>query len=172
MEFAQIFRRFGAEVTVVQHGKYIMPREDEDVSEAIREFLVGEGIRILCNSTAKSVIRENGSIRLVIGSNGQEKTLSGTHLLIAAGRTPNSDHLNLDTAGIRVNLKGFIEVDDFCRTNIEGVFAIGDVNGQGAFTHTSVNDAEIVLDYLFGGTRKLSCRIPIYFYLRILRWEG
>lgn len=162
MEFAQIYCRFGAKVTVIQQGGQIMPKEDKDVSESIREFLEAEGIRIHCNTMAKSVRKENGIIQLEVEMEGQEKTIEGTHLLIAAGRRPNSDRLNLDLAGIRVNEKGFINVDDHCRTNIEGIFALGDVNGKGAFTHTSVNDAEIVLDHLFGGKRKIADRIPIY----------
>jgi pyruvate/2-oxoglutarate dehydrogenase complex dihydrolipoamide dehydrogenase (E3) component len=106
---------------------------------------------------------KNGQISLVIEREGEDEILSGTHLLLASGRKPNSDQLNLRAAGVRIDEKGYIPVDDFCRTNVEDIFALGDVNGQGAFTHTSVNDAEIVLDYLFGsGKRKISDRIPVY----------
>jgi pyruvate/2-oxoglutarate dehydrogenase complex dihydrolipoamide dehydrogenase (E3) component len=163
MEFAQIYRRFGSEVTVIQHNAQIMPREDADVSEAIKQFLEDEGIRTRCRTRAVSVSRENKKIRLVVDFEGNREIISGTHLLIAAGRQPNSDRLNSEAAGIAVNERGYIEVDDYCRTNVEGIFALGDVNGKGAFTHTSVNDAEIVLDYLFGpGKRKISDRIQVY----------
>jgi pyruvate/2-oxoglutarate dehydrogenase complex dihydrolipoamide dehydrogenase (E3) component len=163
MEFAQIYRRFGSEVTVIQQNERIMPREDPDVSDAIRQFLEDEGIQIRCNVSARSVSDENGRIRLLVtGIEGRQEVFSGTHLLIAAGRVPNSD-LNLGAAGISAAEKGYIDVDDFCRTSVDGIFALGDVNGKGAFTHTSVNDSEIVLDYLFGSAkRRISDRIPIY----------
>ncbi len=163
MEFSQIFRRFGAKVTVVQFGQRIMPQEDADVSSEIQRFLEAEGVEILCNTAAKAVKQDsNGQIALSVERNGSTETLSGSHLLIAAGRKPNSDGLNLSAAGIEPAAKGFIPVDDHCKTSVEGVFAIGDVNGSGAFTHTSVHDTEVVLDYLFGGNRKLSSRIPIH----------
>ena len=162
MEFAQIYRRFGSEVTVIQHSEHIMPREDEDVSDAVKEFLEDEGIRILSGAQAKSVSGKMGDLKLHVEQHGKMEVLPGSHLLIAAGRVPNSDQLGLGNTGIRVDERGFIEVDDYCQTNVVGVFALGDVNGRGGFTHTSVNDAEIVLDHLFGGTRKISSRIPIY----------
>ncbi|QXD14287.1 mercuric reductase [Rhodocaloribacter litoris] len=162
MEFAQIYRRFGAEVTVVQRAPQVMPREDADVAAEIRRILEGEGVRILCDATAERVDGQQGAIRVTVRHGEGTETLVGTHLLVAAGRCPNSDRLNLEAAGIETDDRGFIRVDDVCRTNVEGVFALGDVNGHGAFTHTAVNDAEIVLDHLFGGTRRLSQRIPIY----------
>ena len=164
MEFAQIDRRFGSEVTVIQQNERVMPREDPDVSDAIRQFLEDEGIQIRCNVSAGSVSRENNRLRLLTtGPDGIQEAFTGTHLLIAAGRMPNSGSLNLAKTGIEVDEKGYIQVDDFCRTRVEGLFALGDVNGKGAFTHTSVNDAEIVLDYLFGSAkRRISDRIPIY----------
>ena len=162
VEFAQIFRRFGSKVTVVQRGDQLMPREDEDVAAAIQDFLQEEGIRIICGAEARSVSAEDGRIQLTVEKDGREETCEGSDLLIAAGRVPNSDTLNLEAAGIQTDKRGYIQVDDHCRTNVEGVFAVGDVNGQGAFTHTSVNDAEIVLDHLFGGKRVLSDRHTIY----------
>ncbi|GIV57287.1 MAG: mercuric reductase [Rhodothermaceae bacterium] len=162
MEYAQIYRRFGAEVTVVQRDTQVMPREDADVAAEIRRILEGEGVRILCGATAERVDGQQGAIRVTVRHGEGTETLAGTHLLVAAGRRPNSDRLNLEAAGIETDERGFIRVDDHCRTNVEGVFAVGDVNGHGAFTHTAVNDAEIVLDHLFGGTRRLSQRIPIY----------
>ncbi len=161
VEFAQVFKRLGSRVTIIQRGPQLMPNEDRDVAESIKEVLERENVEIYLNASAKSVTKEEKVI-LTIEHEETDKTLEGSQLLIAAGRTPNSDTLNLENAGIGIYGKGFIEVDDFCRTKVEGVFALGDVNGHGAFTHTSVNDAEIVLDHLFGGSRKISDRIPIY----------
>jgi len=162
MEFAQIYRRFGAEVTVVQRDPQVMPREDADVAGAVREILEGEGIRILCRATAREVSRKNGRLALRLETDQGAETVEGTPGLLASGQRPNAQRLGLDAAGIQTASRGYIQVDDYCRTNVEGVFALGDVNGQGAFTHTAVNDAEIVLDHLFGGPRTLSTRIPIY----------
>jgi pyruvate/2-oxoglutarate dehydrogenase complex dihydrolipoamide dehydrogenase (E3) component len=162
MEFAQIYRRFGAQVTVIQRNDYVMPREDRDVAENIREILEEEDIEIRCGTSARSVSFENGKYSLKVDSNGEEHTIRGSHLLAAAGRIPNSDKLGLENTGIKVNTRGYVQVDDYCRTGVENVFAVGDVNGHGAFTHTSVNDAEIVLDHLYGGQRAISKRIPIY----------
>jgi pyruvate/2-oxoglutarate dehydrogenase complex dihydrolipoamide dehydrogenase (E3) component len=163
MEFSQIFRRFGSEVTVIQRGNQVMPQEDKDVADEIQSILQDEGIDIRCISSAKSVKKKGASIVLEVDHEGITQTITGSHLLIAAGRRPNTEHLNLEAAGIQTNQKGFIEVNDYCLTNLEHVYALGDVNGHGAFTHTSVNDAEIVLDHLFGkGSRKISERNPIY----------
>jgi pyruvate/2-oxoglutarate dehydrogenase complex dihydrolipoamide dehydrogenase (E3) component len=163
MEFSQIYRRFGAKVTVIQRGDQVMPNEDKDVADEIQSFLQDEGIKILCNSSATAVSKEDEKIKLTVESNDNTDTITGSHLLIAAGRKPNTEHLALQNAGININDGGFVEVDDYCQTNVEDVYAVGDVNGQGAFTHTSVNDAEIVLDQIFhGGRRRLSERVPIY----------
>lgn len=162
VEFAQVYRRFGAEVTIIQRGDQLMPREDKDVADAIQAFLIEEGIQIICGASAQSVTNEKGIIQLTIKVGEGQQTITGSDLLIAVGRVPNSDTIQPEKAGIKVNERGYIQVDDFCRTGVEGVFAVGDVNGQGAFTHTSVNDAEIVLDHLFGGERAVSKRIPIY----------
>jgi len=161
-EFAQVFRRFGSEVTIIQARDQIMPREDRDVAEAIAGFLQEEGISIKLGAKASEVVQEKDQIKLTISTGSGEEELTGAHLLIAAGRRPNSGQLKLEAAGIQTDEKGYIKVDEYCRTDAEGVFALGDVNGHGAFTHTSVNDAEIVLDHLFGGSRKISDRIPIY----------
>ena len=162
MEFSQIFRRFGARVTVVQREPQVMPREDADVGVAIRAILEGEDIRIHCHATAERMSPTGDGVRLSVRTASGVETVEGSHVLLAAGRRPNSDRLNLEAAGIETDERGFIKVDDQCRTNVDGVFALGDVNGHGAFTHTSVNDAEIVLDALFGGDRRLSDRLPIY----------
>ena len=162
IEFAQVFRRFGAQVTVLQRGSQIMPQEDADLAEEIRQFLEAEGITIRLNTSVKSAKEEGSKIQLELEHEGVSESLEGSHLLVAAGRTSNSDRLGLEHTGIQVNERGFIQVDDYCQTGVPGVYALGDVNGHGAFTHTSVNDAEIVLDHLFGGKRKISGRIPIY----------
>jgi pyruvate/2-oxoglutarate dehydrogenase complex dihydrolipoamide dehydrogenase (E3) component len=162
VEFSQIYRRFGSKVTIIQRAGQLMPREDEDVAENIRDFLTEEGVQVICRADARSVKKENGRIHLTIEVEGEQRTITGSDLLIAAGRIPNCDTLNLEAAGIETDSKGYILVDDFCRTSVQGVFAVGDVNGRGAFTHTSVNDGEVVLDHLFGGRRALSDRVPVY----------
>ena len=162
LELAQVYRRFGAKVTLVQRDARLMPREDPDVAEVIARVLTREGIEILCDAQVTRVAQEGGTIALSAKRGSETQTLRGSHLLIAAGRRPNSDALGLGNTGIQVDERGYIVVDDHCRTDESGVFALGDVNGHGAFTHTSVNDAEIVLDHLFGGTRSLSARPMVY----------
>jgi len=162
MEYAQIYRRFGCEVTVIQRSDEVMPQEDKDISQAIRTILEDEGVEILCNSEATKVSGDEGNIAVSLATENSIKNIEGSHLVIAAGRRPNSDRINPEAAGIEITEHGYINVDKYCRTNIDGVFALGDVNGEGAFTHTSVNDAEIALDYLFEGNRTLDSRTPIY----------
>ena len=163
VEFAQVYRRFGSEVTVIQSGDQLMPREDKDVADTICEFLEEEGVNVLLNTRAKKASGGEGDINIQVEKGDEIQNVQGTHLLIAAGRRPNSKCIGLDKAGIEVDERGFIRVNDFCETNINNVYALGDVNGEGAFTHTSVNDAEILVDHLYGnGNRKISGRIPIY----------
>lgn len=161
LEFSQIYRRFGSKVTLIQRNAQLMPREDKDIADAVEDFLKEEGIRVLKGTNSVELRGEAGKIELDIEREGQKKTIKGTHLLIATGRRPNSNTINLEAAGIKANEKGFIGVDDYCETNVQGVYALGDVNGHGAFTHTSVNDAEIVLDHMFGGSRSISQRIHV-----------
>ena len=163
VEFAQVYRRFGSEVTVIQSGDQLMPHEDKDVADTICEFLEEEGVNVLLNTRAKKASGGEGDINIQVEKGDEIQNVQGTHLLIAAGRRPNSKCIGLDKAGIEVDERGFIRVNDFCETNINNVYALGDVNGEGAFTHTSVNDAEILVDHLYGnGNRKISGRIPIY----------
>ncbi len=162
VEFGQVFRRFGAKVTILQRGDQLMPQEDQDIANDIQQFLEAEGIDVRLNASVNAARSEGSDISLELESGDATETLEGSHLLIAAGRTSNSDRLELTNTSINLNERGFIEVDDYCQTGVPGVYALGDVNGHGAFTHTSVNDAEIVLDHMFGGTRKISNRIPIY----------
>jgi pyruvate/2-oxoglutarate dehydrogenase complex dihydrolipoamide dehydrogenase (E3) component len=158
-EFSQIFRRFGSDITIIQRSEQLMPGEDEDVAAAVRDILENEGVNVDCNAEAVSVTKSEDGISVELSTG---KTVEGSHLLIAAGRKPNSDSINPQAAGLTLDDRGFIEVDDYCRTGVEGIFAVGDVNGKGAFTHTSVNDAEIVLDHLNGGDRAISQRETIY----------
>lgn len=159
VEFSQIFRRFGSRVTLLQRDPQLMPNEDEDVAETIREFLVEEGVEVYLNADTKQISDDNGGVEIELKT-GED--IRGSHLMVAAGRRPNSDTIDPEKAGLTLDQRGFIIVDDHCRTGTNGVFAIGDVNGRGAFTHTSVNDAEVVLDYLFGGDRTISQRHTIY----------
>ncbi len=162
IEFAQVFRRFGSEVTILQRGSQVMPREDADVAEAIRKFLEKEGISVHLETETKRVREDERGVAIETEGPGGPASLNGSHLFVATGRKPNSDRLNPEAAGISTDQKGFIRVDDHCRTGVEGIFAVGDVNGKGAFTHTSVNDGEVLLDYLFDGPRKVSHRTPVY----------
>ncbi len=162
VEFAQVFRRFGSQVSLIQATDQLMPREDKDVADAIQAFLEEEGIAVHLNAKAKLISQKGRELQIEINKAGQMDIISGSHLLVATGRRPNTKGLNLEAAGIQYNERGYIEIDDYCCTNVEGVFALGDVNGHGAFTHTSVNDAEVVLDHLFEGSRKVSDRIPVY----------
>ena len=164
LELSQIFRRFGARVTVIEPSAQLMFREDEDVAEGVQEILEGEGIQIRLGATPTRVAPGSGDgVTVTIEQGGGSEDVHGSHLLVAVGRVPNSERLGLEEAGIRTDDRGYITVDDHCRTTAEGVWAVGDVNGRGAFTHTSVNDAEIVLDLLHGGgDRRLSDRLPTY----------
>ena len=165
LELGQVFHRFGSEVTVLQHGPRIVTREDEDVSAAVLEILKKEGITFELNADLARVEQtDTGEVKVTLKDG---RTVNGSHLLLAVGRVPNSDGLELQNAGIETDKRGFIKVDDHCRTGADNVFAVGDINGQGAFTHTSVNDAEIVLDALYpegrrAAPRTLSQRIPVY----------
>jgi pyruvate/2-oxoglutarate dehydrogenase complex dihydrolipoamide dehydrogenase (E3) component len=162
VEFAQVFKRLGAQITLIQRGNQLMPQEDEDVARSIQNALEAEGIAIKLHANARQIEEKNGVVAVTIEQHGQTGVLEGDRLLVAAGRRPNSDTLALENTSIERYERGYIKVDDHCQTAVAGVYALGDVNGHGAFTHTSVNDAEIVLDHLFGGNRSISQRIPIY----------
>jgi pyruvate/2-oxoglutarate dehydrogenase complex dihydrolipoamide dehydrogenase (E3) component len=163
LEFGQMYRRFGSRVTIVEMGAGLIGREDADVSTAIRDFLVEEDIEIRVNARCISVSRGAEGIAANVDCIEGEPAVTGSHLLLATGRRPNTDDLGLDAAGISQDDRGYIVVDDELRTNVEGVWALGDCNGRGAFTHTSYNDYEIVATNLLdGGQRKVSDRIPAY----------
>lgn len=163
LEFAQVMRRFGAQVTVVERSKRLLPREDEDIAAEVQAILEDEGIRFRLGAECLGFERHAGdSIRMRVDCD-EAGTVEGSHVLLATGRVPNTDDLGLDVAGVRTNALGYVEVDDQCRTSAEGVWAMGDCNGRGAFTHTAWNDHEIVVDHLFGErSRRISQRIPCY----------
>jgi pyruvate/2-oxoglutarate dehydrogenase complex dihydrolipoamide dehydrogenase (E3) component len=163
LEFGQMYRRFGSEVTVVEIGPRLTPREDEDVSDAIADFLAREGIAFRLNATCLSVSRSGGDIVMHVDCAAGAPEIRGSHLLIATGRRPNTDDLGLERAGVKQDPRGYIVVDDELRTNVPGIWALGDCNGRGAFTHTSWNDFEIVAANLLDRDhRRVSDRIPAY----------
>jgi pyruvate/2-oxoglutarate dehydrogenase complex dihydrolipoamide dehydrogenase (E3) component len=163
LEFAQAYRRFGSEVTVIELGPRLISREDSDVSQAIAGFLKEEGIDVRVDSKIIGVEKQGNSIAVNIESTGEISQIAGTHVLVATGRRPNTDDLGLDKAGIAKDRRGYIQVDDQLRTNISGIWAMGDCNGRGAFTHTSWNDFEIVAaNLLDNDQRRVSDRITAY----------
>jgi pyruvate/2-oxoglutarate dehydrogenase complex dihydrolipoamide dehydrogenase (E3) component len=150
-----MYRRFGSEVTVIERGPRLVSREDDDVSDAIRQILENEGVRVMTNVRDFAVERRGEGVAVC--------DVAGSHLLVAVGRRPNTHDLGLEKAGIEVDGNGYIQVDDQCRTSVEGVWAIGDCNGRGAFTNTSYNDYEIVAaNLLDNDPRRLSDRIVAY----------
>ncbi|MBT1538864.1 FAD-containing oxidoreductase [Ralstonia solanacearum] len=163
LEFGQMYRRFGARVTIVEKGPRLIQREDEDVSQAVREILENEGIDVQLGADCLSVRRDADHVIVGLDCAGGAREVAGSHLLLAVGRVPNTDDLGLDRAGIETDARGYIRVDEQLRTNVPGIWALGDCNGRGAFTHTSYNDYEIVAANLFDhDTRKVSDRITAY----------
>jgi pyruvate/2-oxoglutarate dehydrogenase complex dihydrolipoamide dehydrogenase (E3) component len=163
LEFAQMYRRFGSRVTVVEMQDRLIGRDDPDVSAAVKEIVEGEGVEIRLNAKCLAAERRGNQIAVALDCADQSKTVVGTHLLLAVGRLPNTHDLGLDAAGIKTDPRGFIVVDEELRTNVPGVYAIGDCNGRGAFTHTSYNDYEIVAQNMFDGARRrVSDRIAAY----------
>ena len=162
LEFGQMYRRFGSEVTIVEGGPRLVSREDEDISAAITDILVREGINVLSGAKCQRVDKQGDDIMMTVDHGGISE-LCGSHLLIGTGRRPNTDDLGLDRAGIKQDARGYIVVDDELRTSVPGIWALGDCNGKGAFTHTSWNDYEIIAANLFDGeSRRVSDRIPAY----------
>ncbi len=159
LEFAQMYRRFGSRVTVIERSEQIINREDADVSAEVRRILELEGITIHTGTAVQSASETDG--RVTLGTTAGD--LEGSHLLVAVGRTPNTHDLGLDAAGVRLDARGYVQVDDRLTTSAAHIWALGDVNGRGAFTHTSYNDYEIVAGNLLDGDdRKVTDRIPIY----------
>src|SRR5204862_639138 len=163
LEFAQMYRRFGSEVTVVERGPRLIKREDEDVSENIKTILEGEGIKIRLGAECIAFEKRGDKVAVQIDCSGGDKTVIGSHALLAVGRVPNTNDLGLEQAGIGINERGYIQVDDQLRTNVFGIYALGDCNGRGAFTHTAYNDYEIVAANLLDrDARRVSDRITAY----------
>lgn len=163
LEFAQMFRRFGAEVTIVEKGPRLIAREDEEISTTIREILEAEGIvvRTGAECIAFRPVADGVAVRVDCTQGAPEEI--GSHVLLAVGRRPNTDDLGLDRAGVAVDARGYIAVDDALQTNVQGIWALGDCNGRGAFTHTSYNDFEIVAaNLLDGASRKVDARLQGY----------
>jgi pyruvate/2-oxoglutarate dehydrogenase complex dihydrolipoamide dehydrogenase (E3) component len=161
LEFAQIFRRFGCKVTVVEKRARLASREDEDASKVIHEVFTGEGIDVRVNANCIHLEQRDRGVSVGLECEEGAPHVDGSHVLLAVGRVPNTGDLNLAAAGVHADEKGFIRVDDGLQTNVADIYALGDCNGHGAFTHTSYNDYEIVADNLLEGTtRKVSDRIP------------
>ena len=163
LEFAQAYRRFGSEVTVIELGPHLTAREDEDVSRAVAEILKDENIDIRVNSKVVAVAKQGDDIAVTVENAGTSSQIVGSHLLLAIGRRPNTDDLGLGKAGVAIDPRGYIQVDDQLRTNVPGIWALGDCNGRGAFTHTSWNDFQIVAaNLLDNDPRRVSDRITAY----------
>lgn len=163
LEFGQMYRRFGSNVTIIEMGPRLIGREDEDVSREIAGILGREGIKIELGAECITAARRDGATAVRLNCSGGVREVVGSHLLLAVGRVPNTDDLGLQRAGIDTDARGYIIVDDQLRTSVPGIWAIGDCNGRGAFTHTSYNDYEIVADNLLdGGQRRLRDRLTAY----------
>ncbi|MFP5228892.1 MAG: FAD-containing oxidoreductase [Acidobacteriota bacterium] len=163
LEFAQMFRRFGSQVTIVERKPRLAPNEDEDASAVIHDIFDAEGIAVRTHANCIHMEMRGNRIGVGIDCDEGEPHIEGSHVLLALGRTPNTGDLNLSAAGLTADERGFIPVDDQLRTGVPGIFALGDCNGRGAFTHTSYNDYEIVADNLLDNAgRRVSDRIPAH----------
>jgi len=163
LEFAQMFRRFGSEVTIIEMASRLVQREDPDISTAIQDVLIGEGITLRLNARCIRVSGHPGAITAHVDCGEGSRSIHGTHLLLAVGRQPNTDDLGLDAAGVTRDEHGYIAVNDRLETNVPGIWALGECNGHGAFTHTAYNDFEVVASNLLArGNRKVSDRVPAY----------
>jgi pyruvate/2-oxoglutarate dehydrogenase complex dihydrolipoamide dehydrogenase (E3) component len=163
LEFAQMYRRFGSRVTVVEMNDRVIARDDEDISSAVQMILENEGVEFRFGAECIEAHRQDDRIAIQVDCESGDRDILGSHLLLAVGRRPNTDDLGLENTEIQTDARGYITVDDQLRTSVEGIWAIGDVNGQGAFTHTSYNDYEIVAANLFDqDPRKVTDRILCY----------
>ena len=163
LEFAQMYRRFGSQVTVVEMAPRLIAREDDDVSAAVQAILEGEGIAVRTSAECLSVERRGDGVAVHVSCEREPRAVVGSHLLLAVGRLPNTHDLGLDRAGVQTDAKGYIVVDDTLATNVPGIYALGDANGRGAFTHTAFNDYEIVAaNLLDGDSRRVSDRFTVY----------
>jgi pyruvate/2-oxoglutarate dehydrogenase complex dihydrolipoamide dehydrogenase (E3) component len=163
LEFGQMFRRFGSEVTIIEMASRLIHREDEDISAAIAEILQNEGIQLRLDAKCIAFSKRGGQILAQVDCTSGDREVSGSHVLLAVGRKPNTADLGLDKAGIAVDERGYIQIDDQLRTNVSGIWALGDCNGKGAFTHTSYNDGEIAAaNLLDNDPRRVSDRVTTY----------
>ena len=163
LEFGQMYRRFGARVTIVEKAPQIIGREDVEVAQAVRDILLSEGIAVETGAECMTVEKRGKRIAIKLNCSDGAREVEGTHLLMAVGRVPNTDDLSLDRAGVKTDARGYIAVDDKLNTSVPGIWAIGDCNGRGAFTHTSYNDYEIVADNLLNGEqRSVNDRLTAY----------
>jgi pyruvate/2-oxoglutarate dehydrogenase complex dihydrolipoamide dehydrogenase (E3) component len=164
LEFGQMFRRFGSRVTIVQRGPQLLGREDQDVAEAVAGILRQDGVEVLLDAEARRAERgAGGEVRLGIRVEGDERTLAGSHLLVAAGRVPNTDRLDLAAAGVETDQRGYVRVDERLETNVPGIYALGDVKGGPAFTHISYDDFRVVnANLLEGGQATTAGRLVPY----------
>lgn len=163
LEFAQMFRRFGAEVTIIEKGPRLVAREDADISEAIREILMVEGIVVRTDANCIELMQHPDGVAVGVDCASGGPVVTGSHVLMAVGRRPNTDDLGLDRAGVKTDAKGNVVVDEFIATSVPGIWALGDCNGFGAFTHTAYNDYEIVAaNLLDGAVRQVSDRVSAY----------
>jgi pyruvate/2-oxoglutarate dehydrogenase complex dihydrolipoamide dehydrogenase (E3) component len=163
LEFAQMMRRFGSRVTVIETGPRLVGREDEDVSQALKEVLEAEEIEVRLGATCVALEADGGGVAASLSCEDGAPRVAGSHVLLAVGRAPNTADLGLEAAGIETDARGYVQVDAGLRTSNPGVWALGDCNGKGAFTHTSYNDYEIVAaNLLEGADRKWTDRVPVY----------
>jgi pyruvate/2-oxoglutarate dehydrogenase complex dihydrolipoamide dehydrogenase (E3) component len=163
LEFAQMYRRFGSAVTVVEKARRLIPREDDDISAAVKDILEGEGIAVRLGAECIRFEPRGAEIGVGVDCTSGAPEILGSHVLLAVGRRPNTEDLGLESAGVKVDARGYIVVDDELKTSAPGIWALGDCNGRGAFTHTSYNDFEIVAANLLDGERRrVSDRIPAY----------
>jgi pyruvate/2-oxoglutarate dehydrogenase complex dihydrolipoamide dehydrogenase (E3) component len=167
LEFGQMFRRFGSAVTVVQRGKQLLDREDPDVADEVRKVLQEDGIEVLLETEALGVQAAGGGVGLRLRGPAGERTVAGSHLLLAVGRAPNSDRLNLAAAGVQADAHGFIQVNDRLETSAPGVYALGDVKGGPAFTHISYDDYRILRNNLLRGGQSTTRDRPVPYVVYI-----
>lgn len=163
VEFAQMFKRFGSEVTIIERGSRLIGVEDEDISETVTKILEANNIKLICNADDIQISENSDNSITVKTKKDGSAPVNGSHVLLAIGRQSNTDTLQLQNTDINVTERGFITVDDYTQTNVEGIFALGDCNGKGAFTHTSYHDFQVVENFLSGAkTKKISDRIITY----------
>ena len=174
LQFGQMFRRFGSEVTVIQSGPRILPKEDDDIVDELTKTLESEGIRIVLNAKAKKAAQSPAGVKITFDSPDGPQTISGSHLLVATGRRANTADLQLQNTGVQTDEKGFIKVDEFLKTSAENIWALGDINGGPQFTHISYNDFQIAYGNVFEG-KNVSTRnriVPYAVYTVPLTWPG